>query len=99
MTKIMFDCANCRQKELDRLKEIDDKANEGKRFFGKQKTKIDPKIYRKEAVEFTIVSEMPKKDIHDSSEEHPRAISGLKCICTDCGQATVNYINVGITDL
>lgn len=97
--KINFDCSNCRQVEIARLKEIDDKANEGKRFYNKQKTKPDPETYRVEATEITIQSKFYKLDIHDSSEEHPRAIEGCSMVCAVCGKSTFNYIHVGITDI
>lgn len=99
MTIIKFDCYSCREKEKQRLLEIDKKENEGKRFYQKTKEKIDPKTYRVEATELVIVSKYPKLDEYDSSEEHPKSINYLQMKCSVCEKITSNYINVGLTDL
>lgn len=47
--KFIFSCTHCRLEEAKRCKALDDIANEGKRVFGKQKTKMNPDNFMREA--------------------------------------------------
>lgn len=97
---LQFDCKNCYQKELERVKALDKEANKDKGFFSdKQKTELDINNYRRTASEVVLVSKNHTDYDQQKVEEHPQGISGFKLICSICGQTTFNYIHVGISEI